>query len=207
MIYIDPDYARFVNRTSRSSSAIGAAALVPRIVNELLDNGELPDGPILDYGAGKDAIHTKNLRNRGYDVTAYDIGVNAKPGLHDPYALDRWYSVVYASNVLNVQPSVEDLDRTIFQIAGAVAPGGVALVNYATSPRHANLGVSQVAEMLASHFAGVERIPGQSTPVWILYKPRSSRRQRRTATRRPGAARRRSCACPVHSEKTTVARR
>jgi hypothetical protein len=94
------------NATSRSRGAVGAKAVVPKAARELIQEGDR----VLDFGAGKDAMHTKMLREEGFDVTAHEFGDNQKPGIHDPEALEKGpYDLVYASNVINVQNSDEML--------------------------------------------------------------------------------------------------
>lgn len=119
------------NATARTGGAIGGAAVVPAFVRRCV----LPGQRVLDYGAGPDAQHTKALKVMGVDVTAHDFGANCVPGVHDPRALSRTYDLVFASNVLNVADTEALLIRTMDEIAAAVAPGGMALVNLPASPR------------------------------------------------------------------------
>ena len=121
-------YLARVNSTCRSSGAVGKNALIPRLIQRYVSKNK----SILDYGAGKNAIHTKKLRRNGYSVTAWDIGENFNPLLHDRRALSRKYDVVMASNVLNIQPSRQKLKETIAQIASWRSTRGIAIVNYST---------------------------------------------------------------------------
>jgi uncharacterized UPF0146 family protein len=75
---------------------------VTKRVTEILK--EIPDARVLDYGSGKKPLQAQRLIERGYNVTVWDIGKNFVDGIHDPDALKRKYDLVYASNVLNVQP-------------------------------------------------------------------------------------------------------
>ncbi len=140
-------YLDRVNASCRSRGAIGKGALVPRFVRQTFPKSKL----ILDYGAGKDAIHTLKLRRLGFKLVAWDIGQNFNPNLHDRKALTHKYPVVMASNVLNVQPNRERLRQTITEIANAIAPGGVGVVNYPKTPRYSDLNDSQVIFLLAKH--------------------------------------------------------
>jgi hypothetical protein len=93
------------------------------------------DDFILDFGAGKDAFGTKYLRDLGYThVTAYEIGNNFVEGVHNANALHNKYSVVFANNVLNVQPSVTELLYLIETIRDLVAPGGNFVCNFPLNP-------------------------------------------------------------------------
>lgn len=151
------------NSTSRAAGAVGARALVPRVIREIAT----PSERLLDFGAGHKAIHALSLRSEGYQVTAHEFGVNIDPKLHDPSALDHQYDLVYASNVLNVQSSDRMLRATITQIRGAVTPSGSAVVNYPISPRKLDLKPSELQEALGGYFSRVERVAGTSSaPVW-----------------------------------------
>lgn len=163
------DWCRTVNSTYRNSSAIGRANAVPRAVMNLLASGEIRPRTILDFGSGKDDDDAAALRAMGYDVTAHDTGRNYVSGIHDPDALDRQYDLVFASNVLNVQPTLEDLVLTVDEIAGAVAPGGALVANYyptkdAKWPR-------EVFAMLEERFAAVERVKGEKSRMWLCRGP------------------------------------
>ncbi len=127
-----PDELEIANRTSRSQGAVGAKALVPRIVRDWIQ----PTDRVLDFGAGKDAAHAQRLKAEGYDVTAHEFGKNQQAGLHDPNALQNGpYDVAYASNVLNVQSNVKMLTRTLMQIRRALKPGGIFIANFPKQPR------------------------------------------------------------------------
>lgn len=117
------------NKTSRTSGAIGKSAKVPRVVSLL----GRKDHSILDYGAGKDAQHTKSLRAEGFNVTAHEFGGNQNEN-HDRNALRKTYDHVYASNVLNTQSSTEMLSKTLDEIHSVLNPNGVFTTNLPASP-------------------------------------------------------------------------
>ena len=161
-----PEQIARANSTSRSGGAVGSKAVTPRYVQETSKPGE----KILDFGAGKDAVHAKNLRDAGLDVTAHEFGANVKEGVHDASALDksRSYDTVYASNVLNVQGDINMLKDTLGQIKGAVAKDGRAVFNYPSSPRVGKLETSEVSAAIKDVF-GVEpkRVGGtKNEPIW-----------------------------------------
>jgi hypothetical protein len=171
---LTPEDTRIVNATSRSRGAIGAKAVVPDIVARLA----VPEDKILDYGAGKDAIHTKKLRDMGFDVVAYETGANVVEGLHDPNALERAYDIVYASNVLNVLPNVNALRYSIDEMAAAVNENGRLIANYPADPRKGGFTAEQIRENLGRYFASVERIGGTSSaPVWEATKPLAAQKR------------------------------
>ena len=107
---------RIAKATSRSAGASAIKngtirAVVPLFVEKNVDNRKT----ILDFGAGKGATSTKYLLSNGFDVAAYDLWCGEGDELLDKYALDRQYDVVFASNVINVQSSMEMLRETLTQ--------------------------------------------------------------------------------------------
>ena len=158
-----PIEIEIANKTSRAGGAVGNNAVTPKVVKSLFSPEDKKT--ILDFGAGKAAIQTLNLRAEGYDVTAYEFGDNVIDGLHDKNALERKYDVVYASNVLNVQSSPRMLFNTLGEIWEALNDGGVFIANYPASPRKMHLTVSELTNELEEGFI-VERIPGKN----IIFK-------------------------------------
>ena len=157
------DYVKLVNATYRATGSVGPKAVVPKLVPQVAKKTD----KILDFGAGTRAIHTKSLRQQGYNVTAYDIGSNIDPAIHDPNALAKKWDVVYASNVMNVQPSPRDLAGLIGLFANIVKKGGTLIANYPPSPRKSGLSVAEVDALLRMRFPTVTRVPGISSPTWI----------------------------------------
>lgn len=155
-------YINLVNRTCRSAGAVGFKALVPRHIRSSTPKS----ARILDFGAGKDAIHAETLKADGYNVTAHDIGANYTDK-HCPRALDRTYDVVYASNVLNVQPSIDWISFLISEMKACLEPNGRLVVNYPASPRKSCLTAPEVRLVLLDHFRVVEQVNGtKQAPVW-----------------------------------------
>ena len=157
------------NKTSRNSPAIGAKALTPRYVRAYIDSIDGKDDTyILDFGAGKDAAHTKALLNDGYKCTAHEFGNNVNEN-HNENALTYQYDVVFASNVLNVQSSEAMLRETIKQIASSTSK--VLFANYPLSPRKCTLHPDEVADILSEYFTTVYFEGGKaSAPVWKCEK-------------------------------------
>ena len=167
---------RAANATSRTNGASAknkdgsVRAVVPRYVAQYINKEE----KLLDFGAGRDAVHTKWLREQGFNIVAYDFGDNVIEGLHDKDALSRKYSVIMASNVLNVQSSMTMLQGTLRQIYDSLEYGGKFVCNYPASPRKIELlTAGDLAFMLKKTFGGnVERVGGSaSAPMWIVHKP------------------------------------
>ena len=164
------DYYRLVNATSRSSGAVGSLAIVPRVVPAYARKSD----KILDFGAGKDAVQTMGLRAQGYDVTAYEVGGNFNPFIHDKNALNTKYDVVYCSNVLNVQPTRRYLDLLLTTIKKVLKRDGLLIANYPSGPRKCDgLGVVELESILNRNFSDVMRVkqtrdvPKLNVPVWV----------------------------------------
>lgn len=165
---------KIANATSRSggASAINKdgsiRAIVPKYVAEHINK----EDSLLDFGAGKGAVHTKWLREEGFNVTAYDFGENCIEGVHDKDALQKQYKVIMASNVLNVSSSLDMLLETLKQINNSLEPGGEFICNYPASPRKMVLAASDLKEILQSIFKGrIKRVGGTSSaPLWSIQK-------------------------------------
>jgi hypothetical protein len=127
-------YTEEVNKTYRANGAVGKEAVVPKKIAEIFNPN---DGlRILDYGAGTLALHAKNLRKLGFYVDAYDIGENTDSCNVQGLRFPPEYDVVYASNVINVQPTLRDVQTIINHIkVYALKPGGKFLFNYPSTPR------------------------------------------------------------------------
>jgi hypothetical protein len=132
-------------------------------------------GSILDYGAGRKALHTKKLQSLGYNVYAYEIGDNWKKGIHQVKYLSTHgdYDLVYASNVINVQPSLSCLMETLREIKLAVNPKGLFVCNYPT-PHKCNpkLKNKDIEDLLKLAFDEVTRSKIGSGFVFVCKKER-----------------------------------
>jgi hypothetical protein len=150
------------NASSRSRGAVGLKALVPRYVTQIAT----PAHTILDFGAGKDALHTRRLTGLGLNVEAYDFGNNVTP-LHNERALQGKYDIVFASNVLNVQQDETMLRETLRQIWQVA--NWRAVFNYPVSPRYSTLTVDEVEGVITEVFGNrPERVAGtKQAPVWV----------------------------------------
>lgn len=169
---------RIANATSRSNGASAKnkdgsiRAIVPKYVAEHINKKD----SILDFGAGKSAVHTQWLRDKGFNVTAYDFGDNVIEGLHDKDALDKQYKVIMCSNVLNVQSSLGMLMGTLNQLYNSLEKGGVLVCNYPASPRKMSLAARDMVSIIQSVFSGsIDRAGGSSSaPLWVISKPYSN---------------------------------
>lgn len=165
---------KIANATSRSNGASAKnkdgsiRAVVPRYVSSFVSK----KATILDFGAGKDAIHTRWLREQGFNVTAYDFGENCIDGLHDRDALKKQYKVIMASNVINVSCSYAMLLKTLKQMYDSLEYGGTLIMNYPASPRKMNLSAKELESIIENMFQGkIYRAGGSvSAPLWEIKK-------------------------------------
>jgi hypothetical protein len=165
MIPFDPDYVRNVNRTCRSAGCIGFHAVVPKIVESIADHRDT----ILDFGAGKRAIHAQGFHRLCYNITAFEIGENYDPYIHDDRALLRTYSLIYCSNVVNVQPGIEYVEWILESVYRCLLPGGRFVVNYPKDPRkNPTMTEHRFVQLLSKYFS-VERC-NTASPAWICRK-------------------------------------
>lgn len=152
-----------MNRTARKSGAVGSKPVVLDAVRKIADKYSA----ILDYGAGSTARQAEMLRGEGYArVSTWEIGENFVDGVHDPDALGRQYDIVYASNVLNVQPTFDWLEHTMSELAGLVSKDGYLIVNYPQSPRYLpDVSMIDIVARLSAFFSEIERVRGTSVIV------------------------------------------
>ena len=165
---------KIANATSRSNgaSAINKDGSIRAVVPKYVVNNINKEDSVLDFGAGKGAVHTKWLREQGFNATAYDFGDNLIEGLHDEDALSKQYKVIMCSNVLNVQSSLSMMIETLGQINNSLEPGGQFICNYPASPRKMELTAGDLREIIQSIFKGkIERVGGTSSaPLWKVQK-------------------------------------
>jgi hypothetical protein len=127
---MNEEETKLVNATARHAGVVGKNAVIPRYI---INHPWMKGYKILDFGAGPKAIHTLMLRENGYDVDAYDIGDN-KTDLHiDEEGKEEAYGLVFASNVLNVQPTLQALHETLAKIAWFT--NELAVMNCPPKPR------------------------------------------------------------------------
>jgi len=155
------------NSTCRETGIIGTP-LKPLVYQKLVELGKDRAGTVLDFGAGKNAVHTKALKSKGWRVVAWEFGDNFVKGVHDSRALDRKYDTVVASNVLNVQQSKGMLRETLEQLTSAVKPGGTLICNMPKEPRHHDVSAEDVERLLGRAGFEVEESKGGSAPVWVF---------------------------------------
>lgn len=143
------EYIKIANRTSRVSknSMIGKNAVVPKFVEKIANK----DDSILDYGAGKYPLHKFKLKEMGFDVKSHDFGNNFND-MHDSDALNYKYDIVYASNVLNVQSTIDMLMTTLKEIINLMKYNSIFIANYPKEPRKMNLSIIDLKNILEEYF-------------------------------------------------------
>jgi hypothetical protein len=165
------DEIRLVNKTARSAGAVGKNALIPKIIT-----GRYPylGYKMLDFGSGPRCVQTMNLKELGYDVTPYEIGDNSHPEIHlQATEEDKGkYDLIFASNVLNVLPTVEAWEETLEKIAWFL--GGkyaFAILNFPQSPRKcAEVDKDVAFKLICKYFAAVMVENHNGTRVFYCYK-------------------------------------
>jgi len=173
MRYFNTEDQKRAAKSSRSTGSVGRNPKVYRYLKEptqefldllqVNDKQTLKKFYVLDFGAGKGAVHTLSLRKDGFQhVTAYDFPDNSS-SVHDEFALGKEYEIVLASNVLNVQGSKEMLEKTLRQIILAMSPGGVAIMNYPKSPRYLSMSNLEMVDTLRSFFSDVVLLEGKTS--------------------------------------------
>lgn len=165
---MSPESIRTANKTSRSAGAVGSKAVVPRYVASIAS----PNMVILDFGAGKQAIHTKMLREKGLNVIAHDFGDNYNPSVHHDMALMFHYHIVFASNVINTLDSGNALWETFNSLWRAVRPGGRLVMNYPESPRKLDISPSVMMKLFEDGTGRtLTRVGGtERAPIWEAVK-------------------------------------
>lgn len=154
------NYVSSVNKTY--SKTFSKNQYIPKILPKFVEKSKT----ILDFGAGIDAFGTLSLREKGYKVTAFDIGSNFNPAVHDIHALSRKYDVIFCSNVINVQPSRSAISSLIKKLKGRLKPNGKLIFNYPASPRKSTAMVAEIDLYVKGQFSQVTRI-ASSPPTWM----------------------------------------
>lgn len=159
------------NATSRNRGAVGAKALVPRVVRERYHGC---DGlRVLDFGSGKGNAHVEQMRCAmgvfDWTIEGWEFGNNVGPGhLQEASgAYEGMFDVVYLSNVLNVQGCASMMWETLYNAREFMQPEGRLVCNYPSSPRKSDRDADGVEHMLGAMFGHVTRVAGtKQAPVW-----------------------------------------
>lgn len=176
MHYRTKDYREFVMKTARTKGAVGKNALVPKVVQHFAKKKDL----ILDFGCGPQAQHVINLREKGYEKTygmdmffqkESDIPLKLKGRVFSLKILEhiKYFDIVYASNVINVQPSLKAIDHVFTEMIVSLKPEGKIIFNYPQSPRKNDMTTKEMDLSTRNFFRHVVKLP-YPTPIWIISK-------------------------------------
>lgn len=161
MEYLDQNYIDLVNKSY--SKQFSKNQYIVKILPEYLKKEDV----ILDFGAGSDALGTKILKSQGYDITAFDIGRNSISGIHDPDALNKRYSIIICSNVLNIQPTEKDVELLLILISNLLKPDGKIFCNLPRKPRYNGYTKNRLELKLKEIFS--IKLISKDPPVWMCW--------------------------------------
>jgi 2'-5' RNA ligase len=184
-------YARLTADELAHVTATSAGRNLPAVY-EYACKTVAPGQTVLDYGSGKNADHTQELRRRGHDVTPHEVGDNVTPSLHDEDALSKSYDVVLASDVLHTLPTVNAVKAVVEDLHKSVKPSGRVIVNYRERGRSLNdptanrpVTAVKLKSLLTRYFTSVHRVGGTVVaPVWELHGPVDKKPRRVDLSRR-----------------------
>lgn len=156
--------------TARGAGAVGKKAILPQIVQKIVQQ-DSTISKILDFGCGPLRQHVKLLQTKlgpKFDIQGYDLGEN-------PEILKKKWDLVYASNVINVQMTKEQLFETLQELWTAQNDGRL-VVNYPQGPRKLKMNITEMQQVIESVGWKVKKIniPNKSTIVWELIKNKSN---------------------------------
>ena len=123
-------------------------AKLPRFFLDTMKN--LGGAQVLDFGCGKDAYWVKEFRSLGFSCDGYDLSRIDVPNKFGVYG----YDFIIASNVLNVQENMEQLEATLSTIDYHAPRGGMWSLwwNYPQAPRKMDLTKEELLYKVEQHF-------------------------------------------------------
>jgi hypothetical protein len=74
------------------------------------------------------------------------------PHYYAPWGNDAKYTTISLSNVINVQPTIRELDQMLRDVDKWLAPGGVIVANYPSTPRYMGLNKRDMRRVLSGRF-------------------------------------------------------
>lgn len=154
IVYQNKIYVDNVNRTY--SKSFSKKQVLPKIIIEMAKSSKMsPYISVLDYGSGKDAYGTQILKEYFADVTSYDIGSNFNTVWHDADALNRLYDIIMMSNVINIQPSVENIKDVLYEGKDCLSSNGHLYCNLPKHPRKCEITNGQMLNVMNEVFDSV----------------------------------------------------
>ena len=94
---------------------------------------------VLDFGCGKDNYWSNRLSAQEYSIDGYDLSIAE-------YMIEKKYSVILVSNVLNVQETEDQLEDTLDSIMRFAQSGTIIVWNYPSGPRKMSLEMDALHE-------------------------------------------------------------
>jgi hypothetical protein len=94
---------------------------------------------VLDFGCGKDNYWSNRLSAQEYSIDGYDLSI-------DEYMIEKKYSVILVSNVLNIQETEDQLEDTLDSIMRFAQSGTIIVWNYPSGPRKMSLDMDALHE-------------------------------------------------------------
>jgi len=94
---------------------------------------------VLDFGCGKDNYWSNRLSPQEYSIDGYDLSIGE-------YMIEKKYSVILVSNVLNVQETEDQLEDTLDSIMRFAQSGTIIVWNYPSGPRKMSLDMDALHE-------------------------------------------------------------
>lgn len=146
--------AQTLINTARAAGAVGNNPSTLRAVRDHLRKTPYKQPVcILDYGCGPARRHVHELQQwceaQGISATVYGLDL-ADSAEHQQKMLARTFNVVYASNVLNVQPNIPWLNYTLNQLKNYAQTGATVFANYPNNPRKLGWNKATMREHLLS---------------------------------------------------------
>ncbi len=167
-VSIDFNYTEDHLAKMNKSSNTGNSAYKNNLVYK--ETVKFPPCKVLDFGAGKKATYTHYLREEGFTVTPYDIGVNTHSTSNNP--LEDSYDIIMCSNVVNVQPSIVEVNKLLLQLRRVMQNKTtdnktILIINYGRSVRYLNDMTPFQFESLLQRYFTIEKLPTvSSTPLY-----------------------------------------
>jgi hypothetical protein len=162
-------------KTYRAHLPGGKVPMCYRLIGKFAEKSDLRGRIVLDYGCGKEMVHVpylKEIFGEAY-VFACDFSL---PGTRE-LCLQGKYDIIIASNVVNVIPSGDGVQRVMAEIVASLNDDGYALINYPTSPRKAGLSIVEMENLMVGQFGSVELMPENLCGKNLVYvlKPMSQK--------------------------------
>lgn len=173
-------YMKEVNKTDRTKQLKGFSKrkiYSKEIIGKYIKDKDV----ILDYGCGKNPCPIElpeDKKDIYFTRFNHDIGKNTRyPGVTSLLPYD-FVDIVIVSNVLNVQPDIEHIERVLGEVDFCMKDEGIAIINYPKEPRKADVLITafDMKLLLERKFSEVKVIyncckkldAGSSSPIFLV---------------------------------------